>query len=372
MNQTSVLIASILKPVDDPRMFEKFGNSLAQTNKYEVNIIGFEAKKYKKIENISLYPVFNFKRLSLKRLLAPLIYLRILLKVKPEIIIVNTPEILAFTILYKLFLNGKIIYDIQENYFRNIIYNKNYLWGVKHLFGVLIRLKELISYPFIDQVLYSDQGYQKEMPFWNNKSTLIRNTYIDPQTEFDQTKKFPGGRIELLYSGTIAENYGIFEVISFVDSLHQVNPDISLIVIGYSANQLTRARLFEKTKDKSHIQLIGINKPVSHGLIIEAIRKADFGIINYKINPSTANCFPTKIYEYMANELPIIIQNYPPWSSFCLKYDAGMVLDFSHVEYEKVNNQILNTKFYRNGIPDIIFWRNDEKKLLNNVQNTLI
>jgi hypothetical protein len=35
------VLTSILKPVDDTRMFEKFGVSLGQTNKYDVNIIGF-------------------------------------------------------------------------------------------------------------------------------------------------------------------------------------------------------------------------------------------------------------------------------------------------------------------------------------------
>jgi hypothetical protein len=44
MKKTKVVIASILKPIDDSRMYEKFGLSLEQANEYEINIIGFASK----------------------------------------------------------------------------------------------------------------------------------------------------------------------------------------------------------------------------------------------------------------------------------------------------------------------------------------
>ena len=55
-----ISIISILKPVNDTRMFEKFGLSLGQTNKYDVNIIGFKSKKIKKIKDVRFYPIFSF------------------------------------------------------------------------------------------------------------------------------------------------------------------------------------------------------------------------------------------------------------------------------------------------------------------------
>ena len=45
MSQKTALIASILKPVDDTRLYEKLGKTIGQTTKYRVNIIGFVTKK---------------------------------------------------------------------------------------------------------------------------------------------------------------------------------------------------------------------------------------------------------------------------------------------------------------------------------------
>ena len=121
MSKTKIVLASILKPVDDTRMYEKVGISLSQTKKYAINIIGFwTKKKLKTNEAFTIFPAFSFERLAFRRLLAPWMCLKKYIKVKPKLIIFNTHELLIVTIIYKIIFGGKIIYDVQENYYRNI------------------------------------------------------------------------------------------------------------------------------------------------------------------------------------------------------------------------------------------------------------
>ena len=74
----------------------------------------------------------------------------------------------------------------------------------------------------------------------------------------------------------------------------------------------------------------------------------------------------------MANKLPIIIQDYSPWASFCIKFDACIEINFDNADYKSINSLLLKKEFYKKGIPDQIYWKNDEKKLLEIVQNALI
>jgi hypothetical protein len=97
--------------------------------------------------------------------------------------------------------------------------------------------------------------------------------------------------------------------------------------------------------------------------------EADFGLICYEINPSTENCFPTKLFEYMGNQLPMIIQNYDPWASFCNKHNAGIEIDFHRFNHRSLAESIKTETFYRNGIPDEVFWNKDEEKLLKLVED---
>lgn len=64
-DKIKILIASVLKPADDVRSYSKIGQSLAQTNKYEVNIIGFDSKRKMRPKIFSYIPSLNSKEIQL-------------------------------------------------------------------------------------------------------------------------------------------------------------------------------------------------------------------------------------------------------------------------------------------------------------------
>jgi hypothetical protein len=397
--RTSIVLTSILKPVDDTRMFEKFGLSLGQTNKYDVNIIGFAAKNLKKIDNIHFYPLFDFGRISFSRLFAPFRLLLLLFKVKPSIVIFNTPEILYIIILYKLISGCRIIYDIQENYFRNVYYNKNYILPIRFLLSCAIRFKEWSGRWLIDGIIFAEEGYKVEMPRSAGRAVVIRNTYKDldvkglGHTNIADDKDLKGiktidlntsklgrsgntdgitsdaGSLTFLFSGTISDSYGIFTAIDFIDGMHAQYPLSNLLIAGYCANERIFRKLMARIENRPYIKLIGGDHLVPHAEIIHHIKEADYGLICYEINPSLENCFPTKIFEYMANQLPIIIQDYKPWSSYCLKHKAGIEINYEKLNPELLLNSFKNGNFYSRGIPDEVFWNKDEEKLLKLVED---
>ena len=364
MNRISVVIASLLKPVDDTRMFEKLGFSLAQTNKYEINIIGFSIKKNIFHSNVRTFPVFRFNRTGFSRLLQPLKYLGLLFKVKPKVIIVNSIDLLLVTLFYSSITRTIFIYDVQENYYRNIMHNSLLPFPVKNKIAWLVRLNEYICHPFIHHYLVAEKGYLDEMPFIRKKGILLRNLYVDHfKSSAKKTKS--NNKIRILYSGTIADVYGIFQTIHFIDQFHRQYPEIEMTIIGYCAHQTTLKKIRVLLADLPFIRLTGGDQLIPHEQIIEAIRNSDFGIINYELNPATINCFPTRIYEYMGNRLPVLIQPYPPWSDFCLQHDAGIEVDFDSPDYDALILEMKNKKFYSHGIPDEIFWKEDEPRLLD-------
>ena len=363
MSRIPVIIASLLKPVDDTRMYEKLGLSLAQTNKYEINIIGFSIKKNNFQTNVNLYPVFNFRRLGILRFIQPFKYLGILLKVKPKIIIVNSHDFLFITTIYSILTRNIFIYDLQENYLRNIVYNSGIFFPLNYILAYWVRFKEYFCHPFIYHYLVAEKGYFDEMPFIRKKGILLRNLYVDIFPDIFPSQKVES-KIRIIYSGTIARSYGIFEIVQFIMEFHDDHPEIEFKIVGYCPHRPTLKKLEKIISDKPFIQLSGGSDQIPHEKIIEEIRGADFGIINYELNPAIRNCFPTRIYEYMANRLPILMQDYTPWSEFCLKYKAGIVVDFENPDFKNLINQMKNNLFYINGVPDEIYWKEEEEKLL--------
>ena len=52
MKKRTIVIASVLKPIDDTRMFEKFGMSLSDSGNYNVVIIGYPSKAIPSYPNV--------------------------------------------------------------------------------------------------------------------------------------------------------------------------------------------------------------------------------------------------------------------------------------------------------------------------------
>src|SRR5687768_10146092 len=94
----TIVIASVLKPVNDTRMFEKMGITLSNTKSYKVHIIGFAPPSIP-ATSIKLHPLKPFKRLSFDRLLAPWKVLRKVLSLKPSLLIITTHELLVPAII---------------------------------------------------------------------------------------------------------------------------------------------------------------------------------------------------------------------------------------------------------------------------------
>lgn len=360
-----IVIASVLKPVDDTRMFEKFGLSLSQTNKYEVNIIGFSSKNKTIAPEINFYPLFHFNRLSLQRFTAPLKYYKFLLKVRPDIIIVNSYELLIVSITYKILFGTKLLYDVQENYFRNILYSTTFPLFIRPPLAGLARSIEWFSKPFVNHYFLAEKGYKKEFSFHKGKSTVIENKYKRLKNNINQLNAIKNNKIRFLYSGTIAENYGILQAIQFTIDISKIENKTELLIIGYCASPKLLIKIKEIEQQHAFISLIGGDNLVPHPQIINAITTADYALLPYQLDKSIENCFPTKIYEYMAHQLPLLIQDHQPWKKYCDQYDSCIAFDFNSYDPDYIFSQLIAKKFYTNGVPSEIFWENEELTFLN-------
>ncbi len=369
MKKRRIVLASVLKPVDDTRMFEKLGSSLAASGIYDLLIIGYPSRKTVELpQNITLSPLTPFKRISLQRLMAPFKIAIKAIQVKPNVLIVNTHELLIVGVLNKILFGTKIIYDIQENYWRNILWTNAFPMPVRLPIALWVRLKEKCLVPFFDWSFLAENGYENEMRFLQKKITVLKNKVRIPK---GFTRQQPAVPINLLFSGTIAESTGVFEAIDLAEKLHELEPSIHLHIIGFCAKAETHQKLLKRIENLSFITLTGGNKLVPHEFIFEAISKSHFGLIYYPSSPHTQNSIPTKLYEYMGCLLPIALHDYQPWTELTKPFQASINIDFSNPDSSAILQKMRATQFYTT-TPDNISWESEEHKLLDVIQKLML
>lgn len=371
----TIVLASLLKPVDDPRMYEKFALSMAQTNKYAINIIGFSSKNIPSHPSVTIYPAFNFKRLGPGRALAIVKYWRFLLKVKPDMIIVNTHDLLIVSCAYKILFGCRIAYDVQENYLQNIIWSGSLPAILRYPLAYLVRLKEHLAKRMIVHFFLAEKCYMNECSFINGPFTILENKALRPLANKAIHKekrqviswKNPLKPVQLLYSGTIAESYGIFDCLDLAERWIKEGYHLQLNITGYCPRADTLRELMARIKNRPYISLTGGDGPVPHKLILQELLKTDFSLVSYRLNPSNKDCFPTRIWECLAYKVPMIMKTEHPWVN--APELAGLVtaVDFQNPGLPPLHKPGL---FHFSAAADpSVYWEWEEKKLLQALES---
>ncbi|HET9487790.1 MAG TPA: glycosyltransferase [Chryseosolibacter sp.] len=369
-NKSTVVIASVLKPVDDSRWYEKIGLSLASTGKYEVHIIGVGSAGVQ-VPNIRQHPMKPFGRLSPRRLFARWKIMVKAMRLSPDLFIVATHELLYLAVFLKIVKKCRIIYDVQENYFWNILYTPVYPLLIKPFAALYVRGKEIITSGYIDHFFLADRGYLQELKFPGSRCTLLENKVrIVPPEKSSPVPLSTKKTISLIFSGTLAETAGVFTAIDLAIKLHVIDDRFRLTIIGFASQKKVLEKIRLLIQPRPFIDLITSDNPIPHKEIFKQIQKADFGLITYQINPSTMNSIPTKLYEYLGFKLPVLLVNHKPWVEFCVPYSAAVVFDSLHFDAGQIYRQMTSGTFYT-ADPSIVYWDSEEPKLLRVVDDLL-
>ncbi len=351
-------IVSVLKPVDDTRMYHKMAQSLVRTGKFSVNILGFYSNTHSTFADINFHPVYRFNAHYLARLLVnPRVLLR-LFKIKPNFIIVSTPELApAVLFFHLLFPQVKLFYDIQENHVRNIIYHHT---GRKILRKWLVQLVVYLEKRLVTQaqlLILAERGYFQEKPWIKNYAHLLLENKVLAQPRI----KHPAttDQFTVVYSGTISTMYGIWDALRFAESLYlALKGQLRFLLVGHVTQTDTYQKLTTELSTKPWISpRISLN-PIPHHQLLAATQEAHFGIVSHQILPSIENCFPTRIWEYMNYQLPFFLQNHPHWVDYCQPWQCAISVDFSQENWSmrEIIDKMKNTAFYPHGNPNTIYW----------------
>ena len=371
----NILIASVLKPVNDTRLYHKIAKSLTdKLPEIKLHIVGFQSSDQNQNSNIRFYPLFNFKRLNYRRIFANWQIFILLREIKPALIIIATFELLPAAIIFKLFYKTKLVYDVQENYARNVLYTKVFPFWLRYPLAGIIRLFEKTAHPFVSQYWLAEECYIYEMPFVAKKAIVLENKFkIHSQSLLKDTlkKENDDTTLKLIYTGTIARDYGIFRAIYLTEKLHKINSSVSLTIAGYCASKKDLEEINTLLQDKSYIKMLGGDNLLPHHVILEEMQQSDVVLLPYYINKSVENRIPTKMFECMALSKLMLVQQNPVWQKYLEKYDTSFAyfIDYDHLvdlekhlsEISKKRKDILNVnKENLRGI----YWKEEELKLI--------
>ena len=364
-----VLIASTLKPIRDPRAYEKLALSLGETNKYNLNIIGFSSKKAKSTSQIRFFSSMSVFHSIWDRILAQGRFVKCLFQVRPKILICCTYEYLMLATWCKRILGYKLIYDVQENYIANLDLNPNLTQGQKIKRKSVIQKAESVS--GIDLFLFAERCYIQEMP--EKKPFLVLENKFQGEIHSTNPKDFHGKtKFKFVISGTLTPAYGVMEGIQWFSNIREVFPESELLVLGHVPLKDFRNQLEEIQKQVPGIHLLMSTEPIPHEEIIVAIQNSDFALAPYHLHPAIKDKYPTKLFECAALGTPILITPNPIWKDFLKAFSGGFEIDFSDLNQAVPTfQQALSQTYFSTPVTEDVLWKSEKLHFQEAIQNLL-
>ena len=358
--KTKIIIASVLKPADDVRNYEKIGLSLARNLKAEITVCGIQ-NSIPAEENIFFHVWPKFRRLSIRRLLTQIHFFNFIKKSSPDLIIVTTHELLFVGVLCKIIFGCKLIYDIQEDYFKNIWHQQFYPPILRHFMAIVIRTTEFFCSTFISHFFLAERMYISDIGFGGKKKSVLNNRSL----EIKQTEKIS---FKVVFTGTISQYTRAKESIELYLKIRSCLPNSTMTLIGYCPSS-SYAEMLKKKFDK-RVSLKISDQPVPHNEIIKEIESASLGIIGYEANPVNHLKIPTKMFEYVASKTPYIVREGTYWEKIGMEMGGAISLNFNDPDFDLLKTQLERTNISTFSSEGIL-WEENEKKLILLVNNLI-
>lgn len=335
--------------------------------------------------NVRFASLLQGSRLSLGRLLAQARYWRLLRRARPSLVLVHAPELLPLTLLWQRRGPGRqFIYDAQENYALNIRSQGVYPAAVRGLLARGLRWVEARAARRAAAVVLAEASYARELPFLEllpaGRVLVLENKYQPQPGESlplsARALPLPTEPLRLLFSGTISELNGVREAIGLARQLRLAWPGgVGLTLIGFCQQPALLADLQRLAAEEADwLTLVGGAALVPHARLVAEIGRSHLGLLPYRPHPSTARCRPTKLFEYLAHGLPVLVPPNPLWAGLVQQYQAGLVVDFAQpaAAATQVAAALRGAVFYPAGPPtDDVLWAGEGKKLRHLLESIL-
>ena len=222
----------------------------------------------------------------------------------------------------------------------------------------------------IKNVIVTVNNSPEESIFVKNKKIGDDIKYKENKTDSKSITPREGvEKFRIFVGGKIIEERGTDQIISAVKDIE----DVQLIIKGFCNEEKYKNKLLTLIKDMKNVD-IDLNG-VPYAEIIQNTLNADLTLALY--DPSVPNnryASPNKLFESMASEIPIIVNENTPMADIVKKEKCGIIIPFKNKKALKKaislikNDGILRKKLGYNGrkaYENKYNWTIMEKRLMN-------
>ncbi|MDH3349293.1 MAG: glycosyltransferase [Desulfobulbaceae bacterium] len=249
----------------------------------------------------------------------------IALKENGDLYHIHDPELLPWAQLLRL--KGKaVIFDMHENLPKAILSKGWVPLTFRSLFSFIARMIEHLLLTGIP-VIFAENSYVKDYLWVSDKVVILNMPDVDHLDKItDNCYQTP----TVGYMGIVAPERGSITTLKAITELRKKGFDLHYECIGpIRGNDHQNIFRNMSEHERKSIRLRGYMKPQEGWKII---KRCHIGLAVLHAVPNYVESYPTKMFEYMALGLPVIVSDFPLYRKIIDKYKCGICVDPQDVD----------------------------------------
>jgi glycosyltransferase involved in cell wall biosynthesis len=315
-----VVHVTSVHPRYDTRIFLKECCSLAKQG-YQVTLVVADGLGSEQRHGVAIYDTGKMPWGRVGRiLLTPWRVMFAALRCSPRVVHFHDPELMFPAYLLSM-LGYPVVFDMHENVPKQIL-NKG--WLPKRIRKLLSKIYLIVERFALNrfEVVFAENSYSADYVWVRRCTTVLNLPDVRLLPVQSGVSKFPNYTIGYIGGGTRAR--GVVVVAQAVGMLRAKGIEIDFLCIGPMSDEVCSSEVFRSAVDAGWIHSPGrISGPDGW----EIIARCHLGIAVLQPIPNYIDSWPTKMFEYMAMGLPVIVSNFQLYRDVVERHECGICVD---------------------------------------------
>ncbi|MCX8022631.1 MAG: glycosyltransferase family 4 protein [Syntrophorhabdaceae bacterium] len=277
----------------------------------------------------------------------------------------SVPDFEVFAAVFVKLMGAKVILDIHD--IVPEFYASKFNVSHESIIFKLLVLTERISCAFSDHVIISNHIWEKKLlarSVHEGKCTTMLN-YVDLSVFHRRPRKRKDDRFIIIYPGSVNWHQGLDIAIEALAMIADRFPKVELHIYADGGDN---RRYLEALAERLHLRervIFRNSLPIEE--IATVMADADIGIVPKRDDPFGGEAFSTKIFEFMATGIPVVVAStridlYYFNDRVVKFFKAGSAEDLAMKIVELIEHPEERETFAENGLAFVKGYAWDERK----------
>jgi len=351
----------------DTRIFHRECRSLADAG-HEVHLVARHTVD-ETVDGIRIHAVTGYAGKMKRIVAAPREVLRRALEDRYDVYHFHDPELIPVGVLLKR-RGLTVIYDVHEDYPVYFRHKAAFPRPLRRPFAAAISVIERFTAGLFDAVVTVTPNINERFLRLNDRTVLVRN-FTDAAELADCSGKTAWNERDdaVAYVGSLTLDRGVEEMVEAVGRAAVKTPVRFLLAGDFVSRD--DEKTIRRLPGWKHVDFQGRTNRTETAALL---RRAKAGLVVCHPQSNYMRAYPTKLFEYMAAGIPVVVSDFPLWRGIVGSAGCGLMVD--PLDTKAISEAVVRLLEHpreaeemgrrgREAVLDRYNWDNEEKTLLD-------